>query len=90
MKTRQMTSFWSSTFSGLIPVIFVFENSQNSFSCGPIFGPFWSVKYLHFGQKLPIWTAHHTYLESRHPEVCENEYYVLSPKGSQKRYQLID
>ena len=23
------------------------------------FGPLWSVKYLNFRQKLPIWTAHH-------------------------------
>ena len=39
---------------------------KNSFSSGPPFGSFWSVKYLNFGLKLPIRTAHHTFLESRH------------------------
>ena len=65
--------------------IIEFENTQNSFSCGPSFGPFWSVKYLNFGQKLPIWTTHHTFLESRHPEVTKNPCYVLSPVGSKKK-----
>ena len=45
------------------------------------FGPFYSVKYLYFGKKLPIWTAHHTFRESRHPDVMKNPFYVLSPKG---------
>ena len=27
-----------------------------------------------FDQKLPIWTAHHTFLESKHPEVAKNLY----------------
>ena len=49
------------------------------------FGLFWSVKYLSFEQKLPIRTAHHIFLESRHPEFTKNPYYVLSPKGSQKK-----
>ena len=35
-------------------------------------------------------TTHHTFLESRHPEVTKNTYYVLSPEGSQKMYQLMD
>ena len=48
------------------------------------YGLFWSVKYLNFGQKLPIWTAHHAFLESRHPKVTKNPYYVSSLKGSQK------
>ena len=49
METRQMTPFFSSTFSNLF-VIFIseFENAQNSFSCGPHFGPFQSVKFLNF------------------------------------------
>ena len=65
--------------------IFVFENSQNSFSCGTTFGPFWSVKNLNFGQKLPSWIAHHTFLQSRHPEVTKNLYYVLFSQGNQKK-----
>ena len=37
---------FSSTFSALF-VMFIsdFGNNQNSFSCGPPFVPFWSVKY---------------------------------------------
>ena len=48
-------------------------------------GPIWSVKYINFGQKLPIWTVHHTFQESRHPEFTKNSYYVLPPEGSQKK-----
>ena len=81
-----MTSFFSSTFSAatVSTFIFVFEKSQNLFSCGPSFGPFLSIKYLNFGQKLPIWTTHNAFLESRHPDVTKNLYYVLSAKRSQK------
>ena len=43
--------------------MFLFEINQNSFSFGSPFGPYWSVKYVNFGQKLPIRTAHHTVLE---------------------------
>ena len=53
------------------------------------FGSFRSVKSLNFEPKLPIWTAHHNFLESKHPEVTKNPHYVLLPLGSQKRYQLI-
>ena len=47
----------------------------------------WSivVKYFNFEQKLPIGTVHHIFLESRHPEVTKNSYYVLYPKGIQKK-----
>ena len=87
METRQMTPFFHLLFLLILFVtfIFVFENSKNSFSCGPPFDPFSSVKYLNFGQKLSIGTAHHTFLESRHPEVTKNPYYVLFPKGRQKK-----
>ena len=51
----------------------------------PRFGLFWSVKYLNFEQKLLIQTAHHIFLENRHPEVTENPNCVLSPKWSQKK-----
>ena len=85
MKTRQMTPFFPSIFYALFVTFnFIFENSQNSFWFRPPFGPFWSVKYLNFGQKLPIQTAHHTFLESGNPEVTKSPYYVLSPKESQK------
>ena len=52
---------------------------------GTPFVPFWSVKYLNFGQKLPIRTANHTFLESRHPDVTKNPYYASSPEGNQKK-----
>ena len=91
METRQMTPFFPSTFSTTVTFVFVFENSPNSFSRGRPFGPFWSIKYLNFGQKLPIRTTHHTFSESKHAEVTKNQYYALSPVGSQKkRYQLMD
>ena len=51
----------------------------------PPFGLFCSVKYLNFEQKLLIQTAHHIFLENRHPEVTKNPNYVLSPKGSKKK-----
>ena len=80
METRQITAFFS-LFAFLlfllqlfVTFIFIFENGQNSFSCGLPFGLFWSVKYLNFGQKLPIRTAHHTFLESGHTEVTEDLY----------------
>ena len=50
-----------------------------------LFSSFWSVKHPNFGQKLPIRIAHHTFLESWHPEVTKNSYYVLSPKGEPKK-----
>ena len=62
----------------------MFENIQNSFSYVPPFGLFWSVKYLNFGQKLPIPTTCHTFLESRYPEVTKNPYYVFLPWGEPK------
>ena len=55
------------------------EGSMGTFSL------FWSVKYLNFDQKLPIWTTNHIFLESRQSEVTKNPYFVLSPKGNQKK-----
>ena len=53
METRQMTPFLSIFFSLSLFVTFVpdFENTENSFSCGSLFGPFWSVKYFNFWPK---------------------------------------
>ena len=41
------------------------------------FGPFWSVKYLNFCQKLQIWKAHNALPERKYPQVTKNLYYVL-------------
>ena len=85
LKNQTNDLIFSSTFSTLFVIlIFVFENSQNSFSCGRPFDPFWFVKFRNFQQKLPIWTIHHTFIESKHPEVARNPCYVLSPEESQK------
>ena len=65
--------------------IFLFGNSPNSLSRGPLFGPFWSVKYFPFEQKLPIRTVHHIFLESRHPEVTKNLYYLCPLRGAKKK-----
>ena len=81
MKARQITPFSSIFPALLVTFIFEFENSQHSFSFDFLFGPFWSVKYLNFGQKRPIWTSHNSFLESRHNEVTKNQF-VLSTKGS--------
>ena len=64
METKQMAPFISSTFSALTVLTFVseFENTQNSYSCGPL----WSAKHLW------IWKVHHTFLERRHPEMTKN------------------
>ena len=53
METREMAPFFHLLFLIwlFVILIFEFENAQNSFSCGPTFGPFWSVKYLNFWLK---------------------------------------
>ena len=58
----------------------------------PCLCPFWFVKRLNFEQNLPIWPAHDTFLESRHPVVVtKNPYSILSPKGGGKKwYEFID
>ena len=50
MKTRQMTLILDLIFPIWLSVIFIFEfeNTQNSFSCGPPVDPFWSLKYLNY------------------------------------------
>ena len=78
METRQVTPYFHLLFplKLIIISIFVFENSRNSFLCALLSGLFWSLKYPSFGQKLPIRTAHDTFLESRQPDVTKNPYYV--------------
>ena len=87
IKTREMTSFFHLLFPlyMFVTFILVFQKSQNSFSCYLSFGLFWHVKYLNLDQNLPISTAHHTFLESKHPKAIKNLYHVLFKEGSQKR-----
>ena len=51
METRQVTPFFIYFFRLKCSFIYEFENTQNSFSCGPPFGQFWSVKYVSFWPK---------------------------------------
>ena len=84
METRQMTPFLR---SNCLSYSFLYlKILKTHFHVDPL-GPFWSVKYCNFGQKLPIRTAHHTFLESRHPEVTKIYCYALSPEGRQERYK---
>ena len=73
-KHGNVTPFFSFSFSAL--KFYIWKWSK-FFSCGPLLDLFWSAKYLNFGQRLPIQTAHHTLLESSHPEVTKYPCYVL-------------
>ena len=86
--TRQMTPFLFIYFLGSNCLYYSFlylKIVKIRFWCCPPFGPFWSVKYLNSGQKLPIRITRHAFLESWHPEVTYNPYYLLSPKWRQEK-----
>ena len=97
MKTRQMTPFYLIYFfcSNCLCHLFLnlkilkthFHMVFPSVHSGPL-------KTSIFGQKLPMQTAHHTFLEIRHPEITKNLYQLLSTRPSQMaiffRFQLID
>ena len=79
-----MIPFFSSTFSTwklhkwphFFPLLFLLNLFITFISL--------NLKILNtFRQKLLIRTAHHTFLESRHPEVIKDLYYVLSTHRSQ-------
>ena len=82
-----MTSFFSFTFFALTVcnIHFCIWNQSTFIFMWSPFCPFWSVKYLSFWEKLTIQTVHHSFLESKEPEVTKNPYYVLSPQGSHKK-----
>ena len=87
METRQITPFSSSTFYAVTVWnihFYTWKQSKFIFIWAPL-GPSWSAKYLNIRQKLPIQSIHHTFLESRHPEVSKNPCHVLSPKWSQTK-----
>ena len=90
-ETRQVTTFLS-TFSALTVcnIHFYIWKWPKSFSCSPPFGLSWYVKYLNFEQKLPIWTAHHIFLESRQPEVTKIHIMFCPPRGAKKMCQITD
>ena len=81
IETRQMTSFFSSTFSALtLHKIHFWIWKYLKFILK--WSPLWYILILKipqfFGGNLLIRTAHHNFLVSRHPEVTKNLYYVLS------------
>ena len=52
-----------------------------------MWSPFWSIlvcKILQFFANATNLDNHHTFIESKHPEVAKNPCYVLSPEESQK------
>ena len=68
-----MTPFSSPTFWVLFVIfIFVFEKYQNSFSLGPPFGPFWSVKYLSFW-RWNLWDRNFVPLDSGNIHIKESK-----------------
>ena len=86
MEAREMTPSFSSPFSTLTVC--------NSHFCISKYSKFifmWSILFCRtpqFRQKLPIWTVYYSFLETKHPEVTENSYYVLFPEGSQKNVSV--
>ena len=91
MATRQITPFFSSTFSALfVKYISEYENTQNPFSYGRPFLRISFVEYLNFCPKATDLEAHHTFLGSRHPEVT----LMFCPTAGAKypffRLQLMD
>ena len=89
METRQMNPFFIYFFCSVCNIHFyIWKWSKFIFLWSP-FGLFWSVKYLNFEQKLPIGTALHIFLESRHPEVTKTHIMFCPLRGVKKRYQLM-
>ena len=81
-----MTPFLSSTCSSLTVynTNFIISKWSKFIFMWPALWSILVCKYFNFEQKLPILTAHHTFLERRH-SVTKNPYYVLSPRRSQKK-----
>ena len=85
MEDSQLTPFFSSTFSALFITFLYLKIAKIHFLVIPPLVHVDLKKYLNFGQKLLIRTAHHTLLESRHPQVTKNPYYILAPVVGQKK-----
>ena len=79
-----MTPLFYLLFLLFVIFIFVSENGQKSFPCGPPFGLFCSVKYLNFQQKLSIRAAHHIFLKSIQLEVTKI-HIMFCPQGEPKK-----
>ena len=93
MEARQMTAFFSPTSSALTVYNINFctwKYSKFIFMCSPLWSILVCCESVAFRQKLryftsifdgklPVQTADHTSLESRHPELTKNPYYVVHP-----------
>ena len=77
IKTRQITPFFIYFSRSNCNIHFWIWKYSKLLSCGPPFGPFWSVKYLNFWPKATDLDRSPYFPESRHPEVTKNLYYVL-------------
>ena len=58
-----------------------------------MWSPLWFILVCKIPPRLPIQTAHHTFLESRHPEVTKNLYCFVHPPEPNNhffRLQLMD
>ena len=84
MKTTQMIPLFHLLFLLFLLVTFIsqFENTSNSISNSLLRSILVCKIPQFFSQELLIWTAHHTFPESRHPEVTKNLYYVLFTRWS--------
>ena len=85
MENRQINPFFSSTVSALTVCnihFCIWKYSKFIFMWSPLCSILVCKIPQFFGQKLPIQTAHHIFLESRHPEVTKNLYYVCPPAGA--------
>ena len=87
-----MTQFFSSILSALTVCnihFCIWKYSKFIFMWSPI----WSIlicKICQFWEKATYMDGHQTFLERAQFEVTKNLYYVLSPRGAKKRYQLMD
>ena len=79
MQTGQVTLFFSHIFSLLVILFFVYENSQNLFSCAP--PPLMSILVSKIHQ---FWTKTKDALR-----ILKIHIMFCSPNGAEKIYQLM-
>ena len=84
LKTRQMTSFFHLVFLLCLQHSLLYlKIVKIDFHVVPL----WSIlvcKSPQFLAKATNLENHHTFIESKHPEVAKNSCYVLSPEKNQK------
>ena len=84
METKQMTPFFHLLFPVCLSYSFLnLKMLKIDFHVVPLLVNSDLQNTSIFGKKLPIQTPHNTFLESRHPEVTDNLYYVFYSSQSQ-------